>query len=242
MSFWKQEFPQRLKELREDIGVTQEEFARKISITRQSLSYYEKGERLPDIDILGRICDATGCSASYLLGFAENSIPSHEGLSESLTMSDEAIHALAKNPLGGMFLCDLVTHESFRALCQHYFLLQLCRTLQDSEPAKQREEMLAGMISVAFSKFLNTAKSNIVFSDGHPTQNVDWLDWLCAQVRYEEAEIAKQVEKDRAQDARFATQIDEYHAMIAPTLDAIDLYRDKQRDKKFAQQRKEGLI
>ncbi|MCP1110332.1 helix-turn-helix domain-containing protein [Ohessyouella blattaphilus] len=59
-------FSTRIRELRGERK--QEEIASKIGISRGSLSYYESGERRPDINILNSIADVYGVSTDYLLG------------------------------------------------------------------------------------------------------------------------------------------------------------------------------
>ncbi len=71
-SLVKAEFPNRLKFLRKAIGATQEEMAHRLGITRQSLSLYEKGDRLPDIEILEKILSETGCSIDFLMGYSDS--------------------------------------------------------------------------------------------------------------------------------------------------------------------------
>ena len=42
-------FAKRLKELRETAGLTQEQLAKELKVSRGAISYYEKGGRTPDI-------------------------------------------------------------------------------------------------------------------------------------------------------------------------------------------------
>lgn len=58
----------RIKQLREEKGISQLEFAKKINLTQQSVSAYEKGIREPSLDILKTIADFFGVSTDYLLG------------------------------------------------------------------------------------------------------------------------------------------------------------------------------
>jgi len=58
----------RIAELREGRGLTQEEVAQSIGITRASLSHYEKNRRKPDFEILTKLADVFGVSIDYLIG------------------------------------------------------------------------------------------------------------------------------------------------------------------------------
>ena len=65
----RQVFPERLRLLRESLGLTVDEFAHKVKIPRSSMQLYEGGKRVPNIVVLGRICGAASCSPEYLMGF-----------------------------------------------------------------------------------------------------------------------------------------------------------------------------
>lgn len=57
-----------LKELREDIGLTQDEVAHKLSLTRQTISRYETGNIEPPFSTLIKLADLYKCSLDYLAG------------------------------------------------------------------------------------------------------------------------------------------------------------------------------
>ena len=52
---------------RKDLGMTQTEFADKLLVTRQTVSRWEAGSVLPDIDKIGDIAGILGVSCDYLL-------------------------------------------------------------------------------------------------------------------------------------------------------------------------------
>ena len=58
----------RIKELREEKNISQLELAKKLNLTQQSISLYEKGEREPSIDVLKNIANFFNVSLDYLLG------------------------------------------------------------------------------------------------------------------------------------------------------------------------------
>lgn len=58
----------RIAELRDQRGWTQEELAQSIGITRAALSHYEKNRRKPDFEILTKLADKFGVSIDYLIG------------------------------------------------------------------------------------------------------------------------------------------------------------------------------
>ena len=52
---------------RKDAGLTQVEFAEKLSVTRQTVSRWEGGAVMPDIEKIGDIATILGVSCDYLL-------------------------------------------------------------------------------------------------------------------------------------------------------------------------------
>ena len=65
-------FPARLKALRLQHGMTQEQLGKKINVTKVSISGYENGTRSPDIETLQKIAEVFGVSTDYLLGRTDN--------------------------------------------------------------------------------------------------------------------------------------------------------------------------
>ena len=64
-------FGERLLHLREERNETQEQLAKAVGITRQSLSRYETNERTPNIELIYNIAKHYNVSADYLLGLSE---------------------------------------------------------------------------------------------------------------------------------------------------------------------------
>lgn len=59
-------FCERFKELRGTM--TDQQFAEKLGMSRQTIGFYARGERVPDAVGVRRIADACGVSADWLLG------------------------------------------------------------------------------------------------------------------------------------------------------------------------------
>jgi transcriptional regulator with XRE-family HTH domain len=59
-------FSEHLKQIRGDL--TQSAFCRKLGIPMATYQRYEKGERVPNIDVFAQIVKRTGISADTLLG------------------------------------------------------------------------------------------------------------------------------------------------------------------------------
>lgn len=55
-----------------------EEFGNAVGLTRQSVSNYESGTRIPGSIDLAKICDACGCTSDWLLGRSDTKSPSKD--------------------------------------------------------------------------------------------------------------------------------------------------------------------
>ena len=65
-------FGLRLKSLRLKKGLTQSQLAKKLELTRSSISYYEKNAVYPSIEILIKICRYFDVSADFLIGLSND--------------------------------------------------------------------------------------------------------------------------------------------------------------------------
>lgn len=61
-------FKNRLKELRKEHCLTQNDLGRILSITQRSISRFETGETFPTEEVLNKIADLFDVSTDYLLG------------------------------------------------------------------------------------------------------------------------------------------------------------------------------
>lgn len=60
-------FEEKIVELRKQKGLSQEELAEKLGVSRQAVSRWELGQTLPDIPNLLQLCELFGVSADYLV-------------------------------------------------------------------------------------------------------------------------------------------------------------------------------
>jgi len=65
-------FGDRLKELRQQKNLTQEELARKMGISRGTYAHYEINKRQPDYEMLQKFADFYDVTVDYLLGRTDN--------------------------------------------------------------------------------------------------------------------------------------------------------------------------
>ena len=88
-------FAHRLKELREVSGMSQTQLAEKLGVSRGSISFYENGERVPDINFLDKVSVFFGgIPIDYLLGYSENKKEEYVEIGSVTGLSDKAIDNL----------------------------------------------------------------------------------------------------------------------------------------------------
>ncbi|MBP0974362.1 MAG: helix-turn-helix transcriptional regulator [Oscillospiraceae bacterium] len=65
------DFGAKLKKLRMDAGMTQQQLADKIWVTKTSISYYELSDRMPSPEVLVKLAAAFHVTTDYLLGLED---------------------------------------------------------------------------------------------------------------------------------------------------------------------------
>ncbi|MEK3785710.1 MULTISPECIES: helix-turn-helix domain-containing protein [Paenibacillus] len=85
----------RIAELREELGLKQEELAHTLGITRAALSHYEKNRRKPDFEMLMKLANLFGVSIDYIIGrttHKNTTLPSEmQQFIDQLELSDKDI-------------------------------------------------------------------------------------------------------------------------------------------------------
>ncbi|MCM1234297.1 MAG: helix-turn-helix domain-containing protein [Ruminococcus flavefaciens] len=86
------EFHNKLKELRANAGMTQQQLGAQIGVTKSVISYYELQERMPSPEILIKLAAVFHVSADYLLGIEKSSVIDVSGLKdEDITMLKQMV-------------------------------------------------------------------------------------------------------------------------------------------------------
>lgn len=67
--------PNRIKKMRQVKGVSQQNVAKALGLTRQAIALYETGQREPKIETWQKLADFFGVSVPSLQGYAEINIP-----------------------------------------------------------------------------------------------------------------------------------------------------------------------
>ncbi len=91
----------RLRELRKENKMSQEDLGKLLGITKVSVSGYENGTRIPSLEILNGILDVFQVSADYLLGRELNVVcEDNNNVTIALSTSDiEIIREIRNNSI-----------------------------------------------------------------------------------------------------------------------------------------------
>lgn len=85
-------FGSRLKKLREEKGLTQQQLAEKVNLSQQTIGHYEVGRAKPDLDTLQLLASKLNCSVDYLLGRTDIRNTATDVCSETPASYTEAAH------------------------------------------------------------------------------------------------------------------------------------------------------
>lgn len=89
-----QPFIERLKDLRLEHGLKQEEIAKKLNISTSAYGYYEQGRNEPSLETLCQIAKTYGVSTDYLLGLTNTPKQKVYSISDGLTFVDQEMAAI----------------------------------------------------------------------------------------------------------------------------------------------------
>ena len=64
----KMDFKERLRELRQQRGYSQEELAKQLGLSKSAISMYERGARTPDFETMELLADFFNVDMNYILG------------------------------------------------------------------------------------------------------------------------------------------------------------------------------
>lgn len=118
-------FAKRFRELREESGLKQVEIGDKLGVSRGAISFYENGDRTPDIDFAAKAANFFGVTSDYILGLSDIKKPDaslqaavgYTGLEES---SAETLHALpcSEKEIVNWLLSDEDSRKALRRIAE----------------------------------------------------------------------------------------------------------------------------
>ena len=86
--------PERLKNARENLGLSKAEAARQIGLTAASYVRYESGDRCPSLQVIQSIAEELGTSVAFLTGKTDDTSPNIISISKD---SDPLLFELITN-------------------------------------------------------------------------------------------------------------------------------------------------
>ena len=88
-------FPERLRDLRKEKGVSQATLAQAIGTTKSTISLYEQGDTVPDVKTLSKIADFYGVPCDWLLHrYGSQRVASGDNTLNEIGLSERAIASL----------------------------------------------------------------------------------------------------------------------------------------------------
>lgn len=88
----------RLKDLRKEKGLTQQQVADRIWTSKAVISSYELGNRIPSYDVLIKLAKLFGVSTDYLLGVEPRKVINVENLTDKqITLVTQLVKEIEKN-------------------------------------------------------------------------------------------------------------------------------------------------
>ena len=84
-------FGENLKTLRKNKGITQEELAARLNVVRQTISKWEKGQSVPDAEMLVKLAEFFEVPVSQLLGLRIEPEAQPDALAEQLSRINEQL-------------------------------------------------------------------------------------------------------------------------------------------------------
>ena len=92
-------FGKRLRALREQRGLRQEDIGKVINVGKSAVSQWESGARIPDLETVNRLSSYFGVSVDYLLGRTDSrETPQHDKINTSADEVTELLETLHKRP------------------------------------------------------------------------------------------------------------------------------------------------
>lgn len=121
-------FKERLKQLREEKGLTQKQLAEMLNISRSALSLYESGQRQPDLEILSKIARFFNVTVDYLIGGSSRTLQQLETIKIGKLLQIPIIGCV-KAGEGGIAYEELLGYEYIDADmikdCENCFFLRV---------------------------------------------------------------------------------------------------------------------
>lgn len=154
-----EQFGMRISQCRQNKNMTQEELARRLGVTPQALSKWERGQSLPDLSMMSELCAVLGVSADYLIGRQEE---------QRVAEKDKAWEEIWKNLRGNLAPVELIFGEN---LVQVFIDTPYVEQIEALRKQLSREGILLPVVRLRDqlqlkpNEFMVLAYQNVLYSE-----------------------------------------------------------------------------
>ena len=199
-------FASRLRELREKAGLSQTDLARELNVSRGAISYYENGDRIPNIEFLMDVAGYFNVPVEFMLGLRDNYRWSADEQKDLFFLSDQALSNLLEVAADDSeILNEFISHEYFIEFFNYFKKMasdeniQL-RALTDSTDVKQyapitRETLQENFILFNLTNLLIRMIESITVRYGCKTRSIE-VDKKYLETLEITVEICEGIQKD----------------------------------------------
>lgn len=198
-------FPKKLKELREGAGLNQSQLADKLGVSRGSISFYENGERVPDIEFLAGVAKYFSVSADWLIGPSTVKSPDVDlrRVCEYTGLTEEAVkhlhcdfidHPYPLSPLGAT--SKTMEDPDFYRMLYYAFRAASCEIMEKEHPSKKiiqfvqnREEKIAEDLAQELEGFHEIAKEAADMSGDILLDNDEHKDYFLYKAQQSASQV-----------------------------------------------------
>lgn len=100
-----------ITKLRKQSGMTQDELAEKLFVTRQTVSGWENGRTQPNLDMLGDLSDALNCSPLDIIDTKKNKM-TREIFVALIYENESSFYEIAVSILKSDYLCEIAIKKT----------------------------------------------------------------------------------------------------------------------------------
>ncbi|MBQ8313260.1 MAG: helix-turn-helix transcriptional regulator [Clostridia bacterium] len=155
-----EKFAARLKEVREEMDLSQNALSNALGISRVSLTHYEAGDRTPDIEVLAKLHEVTGVSVYYFLGLSDSKDDRWKDTQPDTGLSERSLNALSSSKVVQMVFDSLLTNAD--EIAKHAAILH-DNTLIEKEHSDELAE-LNPALQLIYSSVCRSEKNKLISS------------------------------------------------------------------------------
>ncbi len=210
----KNELGKKLLKLRKEKGLNQDDVAHAVGITRASLSYYEKGERSVDVEILFKLSVFYDVSIDYLFGLSGKTSPKrkHEYTLEMayLGFSLVAIDEFWKNPDFVNMMNEFIAHDEFNTFKQ---LIHFNKDFDNKLYSKNYKSFLISQLLYSMIADISN-KESMEYDDKIMTLPLNTKKELCKEIKeylLEKEEFEKSIDNNKLTNIEYQKQSKDIH-------------------------------